>query len=216
MGDMRNLTRVGNARFDERNANTIHFQTKNFDGLAFNLAYSIHDEATQDKLADEKDEALSLSVTYKKDALDLAVAYETYAEDHTRGERNGIRLGAAYGLTSDLKLVGFFQTVDYEGNDSLTSNVFGAGAEYKLNKTTAVKGMYLARTTDDTDFDSNMIAVGVERRLDKAIRVYANYAVVANDDSVALTPWTQARTTAVAGAAGENTSGLSLGLRVDF
>lgn len=231
VGDLRNLTRIDGgsvgiangfrARFDERNPNTIHFQTKDFDGLGFNIAYSIHDEATEDKVADEKDEALSVSVTYKKDALDVALAYETYDEDHNRGERNGARIAAAYSLTDELKLVGFFQTVDYKAGtaveiDALTSDVFGAGAEYKLAKATAVKGMYLSRSADADDSDSDMIALGVEHRLDKAIRVYANYAVVSNDDNVALTPWNQARTTGVAGVAGEDASGLSLGLRVDF
>jgi predicted porin len=216
MGDMRNLTRVGNARFDERNANTIHFQTKDFSGLRFNLAYSIHDEATENKLDGEKDEAISLSATYKKDALDLAVAYETYGEDHTRGERNGIRLAAAYSLSDELKLVGFFQTVDYDGSDILTSDVFGLGAEYKLSKATAVRGMFMSRTTDADDRDSNLIALGVEHRLDSSLRVYANYAMVQNDDLINLTPWTQGRTTNVAGVNGEDASGLSLGLRFDF
>ncbi|MFN3715013.1 MAG: porin [Alcanivoracaceae bacterium] len=234
VGDMRNLTRIDGenvgsgainnnrrARFDERNPNTIHFQTKDFSGLRFNLAYSIHDEASEDKLDGEKDEAISLSVTYKKDALDLALGYETYGEDQNRGERNAIRLAGAYSLSGDLKLVGFFQTVDYKGsnaagNDALTSDVLGLGAEYKVTKATAVKGMVMTRSADADDSDSTMIALGVEHRLDSSLRVYANYAMVQNDDTVRLTPWNQGRTSGVLGAFGEDASALSLGLRFDF
>ncbi|PKM22145.1 MAG: porin [Gammaproteobacteria bacterium HGW-Gammaproteobacteria-14] len=213
VGDMRNLTRVGNGRFDERSQNTIHFQTSDMEGLRFNLAYTLGEGGP--KVADAKDEGVSASVTYKQDALDVALAFEQWSEDHSRGDRDGIRLAAGYGLTDDLKLVGFFQTIDHI-DDTLDADVLGLGAEYKLSGKTAVKGMFMTRSADPDDADSSLLALGVEHRLDRSVRVYANYAMVMNDDNAALTPWGQARTAVPAGAAGEDASGLSLGLRVDF
>ncbi|MDQ2078251.1 porin [Marinimicrobium sp. ABcell2] len=214
VGDMRNLTRVGDARFDERNPNTIHYQTPKMGSVQLNVAYSVNQGQTAADGA--SDDALSLSVTFATGPIDFAAAYETYGEDHSRGERDGVRLALGYDVTSNIKLVGFFQSVDHELSDALTSDVFGLGGEFKLGSKTRLRGHYMHRSADIDDGDSAMVAVGIEHRLDSAVRVYANYAAVNNDDSVALNPYTQARTTSVPGVAGETASGLSLGFRYDF
>lgn len=219
VGDMRNLTRVGNARFDERTPNTFHYQTPSMGGLAANIAYSVHEGKTA---ADNEDgDALSLSLTYKEGPLDAALAYETFEEDTGRGERDGIRFAVGYKATDAIKLVAFYQTVDYEGgtvvvNDTLTSDTWGLGADFKVAPSTYIRGMWLQRDADIDDSQSDMYALGVEHRLDSALRVYMNYAWVKNDDMVALTPWSQARTANPNGSAGDNAKGLSAGLRYDF
>lgn len=215
LGDMRNLTRVGNGRFDERGANTIHFQTKDFSGLRFNLAYAVHEGDTH--VADAKDEGVSTSVTYKNGGLDLALAYEMWGEDHSRGERDGVRLAAAYKLADNMKVVGFFQTTTHEVDPALEADVFGLGGEFGLSDSTALKAMYMVRQPDVDNADASMIAVGVEHKIDKQLRVYANYAMLDNDPGSNLQPWNQARTTGNAGVSNDETaSGLSLGLRFDF
>lgn len=214
VGDIRNLTRAGNGRFDERPVNTIHYQTPDFSGLRLNVAYSLHEgnNATDGN----KETAVSLSATYKKGPFDAALAYEAYDEDRSRGERNAVRLAAAYSINDALKVVGLFQTVDHETDTTAVADTYGVGAEYKLSKATAVRGQFLTRSADDADRDSSMWTIGIEHRLDSALRVYANYAMVSNDDLVALTPWQQARTTGIGGTAGEDASAFSLGLRFDF
>lgn len=219
VGDMRNLTRVGDARFDERNPNTIHYQTPKFGDAQFNVAYSINQNDTATDGA--SDDALSLSVTYAAGPVDVAAAYETYGSDHSRGERDGVRLAVGYAVTSELKLVGFFQAVDYESGDvitadALTSDVIGVGAEYKLSPVTRLRGHYFHRSADADNSDSGLFAVGVEHRLDSDVRVYLNYAAVDNDDNIGLNPYNQARTTSVPAANGETASGLSLGFIYDF
>src|SRR5690554_2648863 len=174
VGDMRNLTRVGNARFDERNANTIHYQTSSFSNMQFNLAYSISEAITAEDGA--KDESISLSFTFATGPVDLAVAYEGYGEDHSRGERNAFRAAIGYDVISPLKLVAFFQTVDQEDNDALTSDMFGFGAEYKLTSKTRLRGHYMLRSSDIDDADAGLLAIGVEHRIDSKLRLYVNYA----------------------------------------
>ena len=70
--------------------------------------------------------------------------------------------------------------------------------------------------SDADNADADMWVLGVEHKLDKAVRVYANYAVVDNDDGRSLTPWGQGRSATPSGAAGEKASALSVGLRYDF
>lgn len=211
IGDMRNLTRVGNARFDERTPNTIHYQTPDFSGFAFNIAYSLH-EGTDNRGMD--DEAVSLSLTYKSGPLDLAAAYENFEDDASRGGRDAFRFAVAYTLDA-LKLVGFYQQADHN-NDALDSDVFGVGATYSLGEKNTLKAMYLTRSADPADSDSDMVAIGYEYRIQRPLRLYVSYAFVSNDDNARLVPWAQARTTSQPGSFGETASGLSLGIRYDF
>lgn len=221
VGDMRNLTRVGDARFDERYDNTVEYTTPDFSGFTGKLGYSVHETTVNEQDIDT--DTLSMSLNYVGSAIEAALAYETAEEDTGRGEREGVRFAGAYKITDAIKAVGFYQTVDYDNSevtpevrDRLTADTLGVGAELKVASNTAIKGMWLTRETDADNYDSDMWVVGVEHKLDKAVRVYANYALVDNEDNIALTPWSQARTANPSGAVGEEASGLSVGLRYDF
>lgn len=219
VGDMRNLTRIGDARFDERHANTLQYTTPTFSGFNAKLGYSVHEGPSAAE--DDKSNSTSLSLNYAGGPLVASLAYEQADEGHTRGERDGVRLAAAYSLTNALKLVGFYQTLDYSGgdaakNDSLTSDVYGLGGELKVAANTAVKAMWLTRSADADNSDSDMLTVGIEHKLDKAVRVYANYAMLTNDKATNLTPWKEGRSAKPAGALDETASAFSVGLRYDF
>lgn len=231
VGDMRNLTRVSNSRFDERYDNTIQYTTPSFSGFTGNLGYSVH--AGSDAGDDHESDSVSVSLNYIGGPFEAAIAYEK-AEEETRtstvagavlpvGARDGVRVAVSYKVMDPLKLVGFYQTVEHDSdnlteaqNDALTADVYGLGAEMKVASNTALKGMWLTRDVDADNRNSDLLVVGVEHKLDKAVRVYANYAVVDNDDNIALTPWAQGRSATPGGAAGEEASGLSVGLRYDF
>src|SRR5690554_5759315 len=229
VGDMRNLTRVGNGRYDERYDNTVQYTTPNFSGFNLKLGYSVHSGSDADQ--DHDSDSFSTSLNYSGGPFEASLAYEK-AEEDTRtdsntglfvGDREGVRLAAAYKLTDAFKMVGFYQTVEHDSdnltdaqNDQLTADTYGLGGEFKLTDATALKAMWMTRDVDADNRDSDMWVVGIEHKLDKAVRVYANYAMVDNDDNIALTPWGQGRSATPDGAAGEEASGFSVGLRYDF
>ncbi|TDQ37856.1 porin [Thiopseudomonas denitrificans] len=221
VGDMRNLTRVGNARFDERYDNTLQYTSPEYNGFSMKLAYSVYEgqAATEE---DDSSNAGSLSLNYAKGPLAAALAYETVGADNSRGKRNGLRLAGSYKVMDDLKLVGFYQSTDYKSGNSalrkqLSSDTYGLGGEYMLGKNTALKAMWMTRDADDSDYGADMWVVGVEHKLDKAVRVYANYAFMDNDKHSKLAPWAQARSAKPGVAAtGTEAAGLSVGLRYDF
>lgn len=254
VGDLRNVTRSGNLRFDERNDNTIEYKTPKFGGgFQVAAALSLHEGTTAgyaanvsesssqeitivDKDGNEhvieipagsetvaskgdskKNKAYDLALTYKQGAIDFAAAYEHYEEDANRGERDGFRVAGAYKLTSDLNLGAFYQLSTHD-NDTANPDVqvFGVAADYKLSPKTYVRGQVFQRDVDADELDATLIALGVEHRLDKTVRVYANLATAINDEKSRITPWEQARSNNVAGTAGENSTGLSLGFRYDF
>ena len=241
VGDVRNVTRVGEQRFDERNENTIEYKSPKFGG-GFNVlgAMSLHednspladDSAKQDNK--DKDKAYDLALTYKEGKVDFATAYEHYEENASRGERNGFRIAAAYKITPEFNLGALYQytTFDKQGTaaeiaaaegsdlDKLISkqdtHVFGVAADYKFAPKTYLRGQVFHRDVDANDANATLLALGVEHRLDKTVRVYANLATVLNDENSNVTPWAQARTNNVGGTRGEDATGLSLGFRYDF
>ncbi|MBU3846754.1 MAG: porin [Candidatus Acinetobacter avistercoris] len=227
VGDLRNVTRAGNLRFDERNENTIEYKSPKL-GTGFNViaALSLHEgnsagyvENTADNLKGDtkKNKAYDLALTYKEGPIDFAAAYEHYEEDATRGERDGIRLAGAYKITPELNVGGLYQYLTHD-NDVVNpdAQVIGIAADYKFAPKTYVRGQVMHRDVDAEDANATLIAIGLEHRLDKAVRIYGNIATVLNDKNSSLTPWEQARTNNVKGFKGEDSLGLSLGFRYDF
>ncbi|MEX5439813.1 porin [Acinetobacter indicus] len=217
LGDIRNVTRAGNLRFDERNANTIEYKSPKFGG-GFNVigALSLHEDNSVDNEAN-KDKAYDLALTYKEGPVDFAAAYEHYEEDANRGERDGFRVAAAYKITPELNFGGLYQYLTHDNDaDNPDAQVFGVAADYKFAPKTYLRGQVFHRDVDADDANATLLAVGLEHRLDKAVRVYGNLATVLNDENSNLTPWSQARTNNVAGTRGEDAFGLSLGFRYDF
>ncbi len=212
MGDMRNLTRAGDGRFDERTPNTVEYQTADLSGFRFNLAYSLHEG--NDANANGDDKAISLSATYTAGDFDFAAAYEKYDENRAQGGRDAFRLAASYKL-GDFTLAGFYQTVDHDNNVN-DADTIGLGFTYSFTSNTQLKAHYFIRNADADDRDSNLFAIGVEHRLGRQLRLFAIYGQVANDDAIALTPWNQARTTNQPGSPGDTARGLSFGMRFDF
>ncbi|MDM1270544.1 porin [Acinetobacter indicus] len=241
LGDIRNVTRAGNLRFDERNANTIEYKSPKFGG-GFNVlaALSLHEgnsagypstivETVEDangvehdviiaqKGDTKKDKAYDLALTYKEGPVDFAAAYEHYEEDAGRGERDGFRVAAAYKITPELNFGGLYQYLTHD-NDVANpdAQVFGVAADYKFAPKTYLRGQVFHRDVDADDANATLLAVGLEHRLDKAVRVYGNLATVLNDENSNLTPWSQGRSNSVGGTRGEDAFGLSLGFRYDF
>lgn len=223
LGDMRNLTRVGDAKFDERLNNTLEYQTPVMNGFQARLAYSFHNgsSATVNNGVDTKDDATSVSLGYKAGKLDATLAFETYgANTANTGKREATRAAVSYKVTPELRLVGFYQTADSiktSNNADEGADVTGVGLEYAAMRNVSLKAHYMDRKANAANADATMYTVGAEYRYDKALRFYANYGSVDNDSGVKLTPWKEGRTAAPsAGSNGKTTSGLSIGMRYDF
>ena len=229
LGDMRNLTRVGDAKFDERLNNMLEYQTPVMGGFQAKLAYAFHPgtSATTASGVEKKEDATSLSMGYKVGDLDATLAYESYgSETAGTGQRDATRAAIGYKLTPDLRLAGFWQTA--KSKTTTTSNnvttvtndgaeVTGVGVEYMVAPKVALKAHYLNRKAEAANADAKMFTVGTEYRYNKELRFYASYAGLDNGSAIKLTPWKEGRTAAPsAGTNGKTTTGLSVGMRYDF
>lgn len=248
VGDVRNVTRAGNLRFDERNNNTIEYKSPKFGG-GFNVlaALSLHEGNSPNSVStsspkttvietvngpvtvvvpgtttttnkdNRDDKAYDLALTYKEGKVDFAAAYEHYEEDAVRGERDGFRIAGAYKITPEFNLGGLYQFLQHDNSEANPdAQVFGVAGEYKFAPKTSFRGEVFHRDVDADDANATLLAIGLEHRLDPTVRIYGNIATVLNDENSNLTPWAQGRTNAVGGARGEDSLGLSLGMRYDF
>ncbi|OTG88375.1 porin [Acinetobacter sp. ANC 4558] len=236
VGDLRTITRAYNHRFDERNPNTIEYQSPTYQGFNVVGALSLHNSTMiyddETKAPNKKSKSYDLGVNYKNGPLSVSSAYEYFQEKASRGERDGFRLAGSYKVTPELNLAGFYQytSLDKDNLNGLSAkdkmrnadaNVYGIGAEYKLTEKTSVRGQVFYRDVDADKMNSTLLAVGVEHKLDPAVRVYANLASMINDKNANLTPWNQARSNVPGSDQGVNALdqsplALSLGLRYDF
>jgi predicted porin len=221
LGDMRNLTRVGDAKFDERLNNMLEYQSPVMNGFQAKVAYSFHSgtRATNTGAVEKKEDATSASLGYKAGGLEATLAFENYgAGTATTGKREATRAAISYKLTPELRVMGFYQTDDtISGGKDVGADVTGLGLEYMITPTVALKGHYMDRKANAANSDASMYTLGAEYRYDKALRFYASYASLDNGTAVKLVPWKEGRTAAPsAGTNGKTTSGVSIGMRYDF
>lgn len=220
LGDMRNLTRVGEAKFDERLNNMIEYQSPVMNGFQAKVAYSFHSgtSATNTGSVEKKENATSASLGYKAGGLDATLAFESYGADTaTTGKREATRAAIGYKLTPELRLMGFYQTDDSKsGATLLGADVSGLGLEYMITPTVALKAHYIDRKAKAANSDTSMYTLGAEYRYDKSLRFYASYASLDNGTAVRLVPWKEGRTAAPVGTSGKTSSGVSIGMRYDF
>lgn len=221
LGDMRNLTRVGDAKFDERLNNMLEYQSPVMNGFQAKVAYSFHSgtSATTTSGVDKKEDATSASLGYKAGGLEATLAFENYGADTaTTGKREATRAAVSYKLSPELRVMGFYQTADSKtGNTDQGADVTGLGLEYMITPTVALKGQYMDRKANAANSAASMYTMGAEYRYDKALRFYASYASLDNGTAVKLVPWKEGRTAAPsAGSNGKTTSGVSIGMRYDF
>jgi len=231
LGDMRNLTRVGDAKFDERLNNMLEYQTPVMSGFQAKLAYSFHSgtSATTTSGVEQNEDATSVSLGYKAGNLDATLAYETYGSNTaTTGKRDATRAALSYKLMPELRLMGFYQTADSTATKTTTAtppvttvtnesaDVTGIGMEYMVAPKVALKAHYMNRKAKAANSDAKMYTLGAEYRYDKALRFYASYAGVDNGTQTSLTPWKEGRTAQPSGSKGKDSSGLSVGMRYDF
>ncbi len=228
VGDVRNVTRVGNLKFDERNENTIEYKSPKFGG-GFNVlaAMSMHSgtQIAQDANGEGVDDnkAYDLALTYKAGPIDAAAAYEKYEDNAANAaggaSRDAFRIAGAYKITEEFNLGAMYQIAKHD-NDAANpdAQVFGLAGEYKITPKTLVRGEYFYRDVDANDANAHLIGVGVEHKLDNTLRVYGNLATVLNDKNSKLNPWKEGRSfgNGISGVADENSTALSLGLRYDF
>lgn len=217
IGDIRNLTRINTGNdnignvFDERFKNGVAYQSPAFNNLSWAIHYTPH--STTGTTTDNVRESYSTSLTYDVKGLYLAAAYERF-EGVNGQDPAAIRVGAYYDVSSALRVSALYQNAsDIPGGDR---DVYGAGASYKLGKYVLRGQLYLVSDNDSPDSGATLAVIGIDRSLGKDLTLYGAYGITSNDDTATYRISAGGRGTSVPAIAGENTTGLSLGIIYSF
>ena len=233
IGDLRNVTRVGDLKFDERNENTLEYKSPTFtDGFNVLAAISMNSGKENAKTSTgegkKESKAYDLAITYKKDRIEFAAAYQKFGENAanttaptatTDSARHAFRVAGQYKLTDQFNLGALYQTAKLKDSTrDLDAQVWGITGEYKFTAKTALRGEYFYRDVDKNDANTRLVALGIEHKLDTTLRIYADIAATLNEDNANLTPWKEGRSlgNGVSGTFGENAHAVSIGMRYDF
>lgn len=176
VGDARNIVRGGGVDLDRRFRNGLHYQTPNLQNISLDLHYSSNDRTGS--TTDNKDDALSGSVTFDNKELMLMLAYERRNRlDNTT--LSGMRAGASYRLNDQWRLTAFWQySENFTGGDR---TAYGVGAVYQINELYRVKGqLYHAGSADTNDTGATMLSLGIDRHFGRNLTLYGAAAMTNN------------------------------------
>jgi len=214
------------ALFDLRTANTIAYMSPNFGGFDVKAAYVLGIEGPETGVNDSSS-AYSLSGTYKNGPLFATAAYEKHDSVGTvacnvgatclgqgTDDRDAWKVGVGYTF-GPFKVGALYESMDGDGAQAgIEHQSWGLNAAYAMGAFT-LKGEFIKagelNNVDNTGAD--LWAVGADYSLSKRTTVQLTYARMDNDGAGT---WDLGQGPQVNGAAGEEVTGFSLGVKHTF
>lgn len=221
LGESRSIINEGNA--DARVANGIHYLSPDFGGLSFKLQYGA-DEGT-----DLNQMAANVRWTGGPLTVGLGMLTTENAISATTGDEDTevLRAAAKFDVGGGFTVAALWQSVSaLSGIDGADRDSMGLGASFKAGNNIFKAQFYTADEIDGTsDTGGDLVAVGWDHLFSKTVKGYVTYAKTSNDDATrqfvvggnghaSIIPTAAASTDRV--AVGADTSGLSVGMIVDF
>lgn len=141
---------------------------------------------------DTKNNAWSLSATYKIAGFGLDAAYEQHklqsASAAGNDSQSAYRLGANYSIAG-FKIMGLYQDIKNVAFSSESVKAYGVGAAYTFLGNNTIKAQYYKadNISNTSNTDGDMFAVGYDYKLSKQTNVYAMYAQTSNGSNAMYT-----------------------------
>lgn len=221
VGDSRNITGLGGLmNFDNRFSNSVRYDSPKFAGVTAAAQYASSEAGAY---SSTNSDVGSANVRWSAGPLSLGLGYEKHSTA-TENDEEIKRVIGSYKI-GPVTVAGLYEQMsDLAGVSGADRDSMGVAATFVFGNN-AVKALYVSTDKVDTAASDNggtLLAVGFDHNLSKNTQVYAVYATVDNEDSGTFK-------TAGAGAhgatsngdtlatvAGQDQSGLSVGLIVNF
>jgi predicted porin len=210
--------------FDEREGNSISYETPSFTGVTGYLSYGQRNEAGS---TSNDPQVWSLAVVYANGPLSLVAAYETHDEttevSSSTADGTAWKIGAGY-VFGNTRLAAIYERIesDFATGSNFERDSWYLSVAHQMGNIT-LKGAY--GVAGETDFNggsfddgADMWALGLDYGLSKRTVVYALYTALDNDN-LAQFGLSGGATTAsgpLAGGTGNDQDGLSIGVKHSF
>lgn len=214
LGQNRSITNIN--RHDARTNNVIAYISPNFGPATVYLTYMVEDSIG----AGFDGVSAALTLGGGKAPYFLGIGHDATVDilgsDATR-VTGYYKLGA-------IKLTGFYEATTDIGTTAgaagsgVDQDLFGVGAAFKAGKNTFKVAGYVADERGSVaDSGSTLLSVGIDHSLSKSTAIYANYAAMDNDQGASLRLGGSGHgENATPANAGDDPSGISLGIRIKF
>lgn len=232
LGDLRNLTRAGNAAgngtnsWDERWKNMVMYTSPKLpaDGV-IKVMYSTNtDNGVASGSTANDNSAYSVGANFKVGPVGVMLAYQSQGA-FTGEDPNGVRVGLKMQF-GDLGVRALYQSTSDNGSvttggvSGADRDVYSVGVGYKLGGKNLIKAQFAS--ADDFGSTSNtgatMYAVGFEHMFSKKTKVYVTYAATNNDDNASFSASGGGGVgdSIATASAGSDPSGVSAGIIINF
>ncbi len=184
VGDARNVTSVGGFGWDLRPSNVIAYMSPKMGNAEIIAAY-VTDSTNATPAIDNNDfSAMSVSISYTAGPLWAGFAYEKHDVSPTADE-TGMRVTASFDLTSDAKVVAFYQQLsDLGGVSGADRSDMGVGVSFAMGSN-VLKAQYYKAGETGTNDGGSVMAIGADHKLSKSTTAYIAYASADNDSGTA-------------------------------
>lgn len=214
IGESRQIINYGSAtgRPDERNNESVSFESAKFGPVAFKVQWYANDSQTN------TNNGFNANVKFDMKPVTAGAAY--WQAENAAEATTGYRV-AVKGVIGPVTLAGLYQNVEgISGTVNADRSAYGVGVAFKfLGKNTVKAQYYVADDVGSTaDSGANMYALGYDFAFSKTTVVYLAYAKLTNGDAVqSFTLGGNGHGESYAtDVNGGEVSGFSLGTRVAF
>lgn len=212
LGESRSIINLGGS--DGRSNNSLTYYSPKLGPVTIKAQYVVPDTAANDAAQ------MNVNATGTFGPVTGGLAYwknETASTATNAEDTTGWRLGVSVPL-GGFKITGLYESVDAIGNvDGRDQDAWGLGAEFKMGNNDLKAQYYVADERDDVkDSGGSMWAIGVDHNFSKTFVGYVVYASLDNDDAAQFSLGGNGHGETYTPAAGESSSGFSLGFRYAF
>lgn len=212
VGDARNIVRGGGVDLDRRFRNGLHYQTPNLHRITLDIHFSPHDRTGS--TTNNKDDAMSGSVTFDNKELMLMLAYER--RNRMEGASlSGMRAGASYRLSEQWRLTAFWQHSENVSSSDRTA--YGIGVSYRINDVYSLKGqLYHAASADTDESGATMLSLGIDHRIGRNLTLYGAAAITNNQQNASFNVSAGGHGKSLTIEPGQDPLALSIGVMYNF
>ncbi len=211
LGESRAIINVGGA--DARVESGVHYLSPDFGGLSFKFQYGTEDDFASD------DKIMAANVRWTAGPLTLGLGI---LNDENTGvgveDTDVMRAAVKFDVGGGFTVAALYQTVDNIGGaNGADQDAMGIGASFKAGNNIFKAQFYTADERDNApNTGGDQTSIGWDHLFSKTVKGYVTYATTSNESAATFGVGGNGHGESAVPAQGQDASGFSVGMIVDF